>query len=159
MFALRHRPIIRALLWTSLGAGLWLMASLPSGFSIVQISMFIGPGVVLAIATSWASHATFPARWTWRHGLRAAAVGAVGFPPFVALFFAWAGTFGSATLVTLLVFSAWLAVLSGLMMALVHLATAPKEQRRLKKLGKRSSASAGAHSSSLTLKVVGATRR
>ena len=131
MLVAGHRPIIRTILRTLLGAALWLVASVPSGFSVLQIAMFIGPGVVLAIATSWASHAAFPRRWSWRHGLRAAVVGAVGFPPIVAAFFAWSGTFGSETMVTLLVFSAWLAVLSGLMMALVHLAMTRRGDMRV----------------------------
>lgn len=125
----RRRSIRRAIVW-SLAAASWLVASVSSGFSVVQIAMFVGPGVVLAIATGWASHAAFPQRWNWRRGLSAAAVGAVAFPPFVALFFAWAGTFGPATLVTLLVFSAWLAVLCGLIVALAHLAMTPKSERR-----------------------------
>lgn len=115
--------------WTLLAAMLWVAVSIPSGFSVVQIAMFIGPGIVLAIAVSWASHAAFPDDWTWQHGLRAAAVGAGAFPPFVAAFFAWAGTFGSSSMVTLLVFSAWLAVLFGLVLALGRLALAPKEKR------------------------------
>lgn len=129
MAASRNHHTRRVIGWTLFGALSWLAASLPSGFSIVQIAMFIGPGVVLAIAASWASHAASPRDWTWRHGLRAAAIGAGVFPPFVAAFFAWAGTFGPDVMVTLLVFSAWLAVLSGLLIALTRLALAPAEQR------------------------------
>jgi hypothetical protein len=128
MFALRRHPVIHAALWLSLAASLWLVASVPSGFSIAQIAMFIGPGIVLAIAASWASHAAFPQAWTWQHGARAAAIGAGTFPPFVALFFAWAGTFGSNVLVMLLVLSAWLAMLFGLIVALARLARAPRPQ-------------------------------
>lgn len=122
--------VVRALAWTALSVALWLAASLPSGLGVVQIAMFAGPGVVLAVAASWASHAAFPGEWSWSDGLRAAVVGAIAFPPFVALFFAWGGTFGSSVLVTLLVFSAWLAVLCGLIIALLHLAMTPRAERR-----------------------------
>jgi hypothetical protein len=129
MLTVSRRTLRLATLW-SLAAGAWFVASVASGFAVVQIAMFAGPGIVLAIAASWASHAGFPHRWSWRHALNAATLGALSFPPFVALFFAWAGTFGSAALVTLLVFSAWLAVLSGLMIALARLAMIPKAARR-----------------------------
>lgn len=129
MYAVR-RPVLRAVLWTSFAAATWIAASVPSGFSMIQIAMFAGPGLVLAIAASWAAHAAFPHEWNWRNGLRAAVIGAVAFPPFVAVFFAWAGTFGAPVMVTLLVFSAWLAVLGGLMIALVRLATVPSAARR-----------------------------
>lgn len=117
-------------LWAALCVGVWFAASIPSGFHLLQIAMFIGPGIVLALAASWASHAAFPNRWNWYRGRHAALVGAVVFPPFVALFFAWAGTFGSTTLVALLVFSAWLAVLGGLMVTLVRLALTSKTRQR-----------------------------
>jgi hypothetical protein len=129
MFTVSRRSLRHAMLWT-LAAAAWLVASMSSGFALVQIAMFAGPGIVLAIAASWAGHAGVPHQWTWRHALSAATIGALSFPPFVALFFAWAGTFGSTALVTLLVFSAWLAVLSGLMVALARLAMMPKAARR-----------------------------
>jgi hypothetical protein len=130
MLALGRHRVIRVVLWLSLTASLWLAASLPSGFGIAQIAMFIGPGIVLAIAASWASHAAFPRVWTWQHGARAAAIGAALFPPFVVLFFAWSGTFGPEVMMTLLVFSAWLAVLCGLMIALARLAMARRPRGR-----------------------------
>lgn len=129
MFGDRPRRVASWVLWTSLAGAAWLVASRASGFGVVQIAMFVGPGVVLAIAASWASHSAFPRDWSWRHGLRAATIGAGAFPPFVALFFAWAGTFGSTVMVTLLVYSAWLAILCGALMALVRLAVAPKHER------------------------------
>src|SRR5690242_15106176 len=96
----------RAVAQVILAGGVWLLASLPSGFSIVQIAVFAGPGVVLALATDWASRAIVRQEFNWVHGLRAAAFGAVIFPPFVALFFAWSGSFGADLIVALLVFSA-----------------------------------------------------
>jgi hypothetical protein len=133
MLTLSRRSLRRALPWP-LAVAAWLAASVSSGFAVTQIAMFAGPGVVLAVAASWASHAGFPYRWNWRHGRRAATLGALWFPPFVALFFAWAGTFGSEALVTLLVFSAWLSVLSGLAVALARLAMVPKAARRRARL-------------------------
>jgi hypothetical protein len=98
-------------------ASLWLIASLPSGFSVVQLAMFVGPGIVLALAVDWASHAGARREWDWEHGRRAAAFGAAIFPPFVALFFSWSGSFGPELMIALLVFSAWLALFCGLLFA------------------------------------------
>jgi hypothetical protein len=129
MVEMRHRPIVRTIVKASLAAGLWLAASLPSGFGIAQIAMFAGPGVVLAIAMSWGAGAASPGDWTWHHALRAAGFGAAVFPPFVALFFAWAGTFAAVTMVTLLVVSARLAVLGGLAVAIARLVIPSRMER------------------------------
>ncbi len=128
MFALKTHRLVRATVWTVVAVVTWLAASVPSGFSVAQIAMFIAPGMVLSIAMNWTSYAAFPERWRWPHGLRAAAIGAGIFPPFVALFCAWAGTFGSGVMLTLLVFSAWVAVLGGLMIALGRLALTPRSR-------------------------------
>jgi hypothetical protein len=116
---LSHRSVHRArtLALTATAAGIWLLASVPSGFSPVQIAVFAGPGIVLALATDWASHVGTRREFDWRHGLKAAAVGATFFPPFVAVFFAWSGTFGADLIIALLVFTAWLALLCGFMFA------------------------------------------
>jgi hypothetical protein len=126
---MRRRPVVRVIAKTLVAAGLWIAASVPSGFGIAQIAMFAGPGVVLAIATSWASGAAYPDEWSWRHALRAAAFGAAVFPPFVALFLAWAGTYDRPAMVTLLVVSAWLAVLGGLAIAIARLVLQPDKER------------------------------
>ena len=117
MLSRRDRNRARGLGLAAAAAALWLFASLPSGFSLVQIAVFAGPGVVLALATDWASHVIVRRDFNWHHGLQAAAIGATIFPPFVALFFAWSGSFGPELIVTLLVFSAWLALFCGLFFA------------------------------------------
>lgn len=117
MLSRTHRNRARTLALLATAAVLWLLASLPSGFSVAQIAVFAGPGVVLALATDWASHAVARRDFNWHHGLQAAGIGATIFPPFVALFFAWSGSFGPDLLVTLLVFSAWLALFCGLSFA------------------------------------------
>ena len=65
MLTLSRRSLRRALPWP-LAVAAWLAASVSSGFAVTQIAMFAGPGVVLAVAASWASHAGFPYRWNWR---------------------------------------------------------------------------------------------
>jgi hypothetical protein len=117
MLSRKDRNRARAVALLSMAGGLWLLASLPSGFSMAQIAVFAGPGIVLALATDWASHVIVRRDFNWAHGLQAAAIGGTIFPPFVALFFAWSGSFGPNLLVTLLVFSAWLALFCGLAFA------------------------------------------
>ena len=119
----RHLIRLRALSLAGIAAGLWLAASVPSGFSVAQLAMFAGPGIVLALAADWASHAGSQREWDWRHGLHAAGVGAAVFPPFVALFVAWSGSFGPELMVTLLVFSAWLALFCGWLFAVLTRST------------------------------------
>ena len=109
---------------------LWLCASIPTGFPISQISMFAGPGIVLAVAANWASHAANPSRLTWRHGFRAAVLGAVLFPPLIAFYFAWGGSFGTGVFMTLLIFSTWLALMAGLIVATLRMLSAPERARR-----------------------------
>lgn len=105
---------------------IWLGAILPSGFSAVQIAVFAGPGIVLAVTMSWASFAALPHVWNWTHGFRAAIAGATIFPPFVALLFAWGGTWEPGILVEVLVASAWLAIVLGLVGAAARGLTAPR---------------------------------
>jgi hypothetical protein len=121
----RHRHSrFRTPALVAVAALLWLAASVPSGFGIVQIAVFAGPGMVLALAISWTSYANARRDWDWRHGLRAIGLGAAFFPPFVGLFFAWSGSFGSEVLVTLLVYSAWMALLCGFLLAMLNRARA-----------------------------------
>lgn len=99
---------------------LWLISTTQSGFSYVELLVFSGPAIVLAIAASWASCAFRRDAWTWARAARAAAIGAVMLPPVIAagiaFFSAWNG---SAVLVTFLV-AAWLALGAGVLVAAIR---------------------------------------
>lgn len=98
---------------TVLIAAFWIVALVPSGFGIFQLSMFAAPGMVLAVATSWMTHALSPEKWDWDNAFEAAMIGATAFPPFVALFVAWSATLDANTMGTLFVLGSWLALVGG----------------------------------------------
>lgn len=103
----------RYLAFTVLIAGFWIVALVPSGFGIFQLSMFAAPGMVLAVATSWMAHALSPDKWDWDKAFGAAVIGATAFPPFVALFVAWSATLDANMMGMLFVLSSWLALVGG----------------------------------------------
>jgi hypothetical protein len=127
----RVTTIVHTSLFVGCAVAAWLVTSIPSGFSVAQIAFFAGPGIVLALAGSWAGHAAAPHEWTWRDGRRAALVGAAVFPPFVALYFAWAGSVGAGVVVTLLVLSTWFTLFVGFTVALVRSLGRPKARAAL----------------------------
>jgi hypothetical protein len=95
-------------------AALWTVALVPSGFGVLQLLMFAAPGMVLAVATSWAAHAFTPERWEWEDAFVAAVLGATAFPPFVALFVAWSATLDTNMMGFLFVLGSWVALAAGL---------------------------------------------
>lgn len=112
-----HRRLYVVTLLASIA--LWAMATVPSGFSIVQLLIFAGPGIVLAVAASWMSHAFAPDRWSWDDALSAAIVGAVVFPPVVALFVAWTATLETNGTILLFILGSWVALGAGIVWAAV----------------------------------------
>jgi hypothetical protein len=100
---------------------MWVIATVPSGFSALQLALFAGPGMVLTVAMSWTAHAFAPEEFDWGDTLRAGVVGAVAFPPLVGFFVAWTTTFSPNVMVVLLVLSSWFALGAGLLAAIVRL--------------------------------------
>lgn len=85
------------------GAVLWILVTIPTGFPLVDLSVFTAPGIVFAIAMNWAWNAPAPASHDWRGAIDAAMIGAVLFPPFVALILAWSGTLAPGAMEIVLV--------------------------------------------------------
>lgn len=94
---------------------MWIVATVPSGFSVVHLAMFAGPGTVLAIGAAWTAHAFNTEEFTWDRALTAGVVGAVGFPPVVGFFIAWTATFNPDVMIVLLILSSWLALGAGIL--------------------------------------------
>jgi hypothetical protein len=123
------RRVIRYGLIT-LGVGaMWVLATVPSGFSAFQLALFAGPGMVLAIAMSWTAHAFTPEEFDWGDTLSAGAFGAAAFPPVVGLFVAWTSTFNPNVMIVLLILSSWLALGAGLIGGVLRLATRKHRER------------------------------
>lgn len=112
-----RRELAAALRYGAAGLALialWTVATTLSGFTVVQIVVFAGPGLVLAISASWMAHVFSPTDWTWDDALSAGAAGAAVFPPLVAFVVAWGATFDSGMTVALFVFGSWFALATGL---------------------------------------------
>lgn len=106
----------------------WIAAVAPSGIAVRELLAFAAPGALLALAGSWAFHASVPARFDWRRASHAVLAGALGFPPVVATVTALAGTTSYFAVVTLFVALAWIALLVGFLAGLLSSALRPAEQ-------------------------------
>lgn len=118
-FSVRRTRILRDSAIALAIVGLWIVATVPSGFPVTELSMFAGPGIVLAIAASWGAHAFRSTQWNWDDALYAACVGAALFPPIVGFFIAWASTFSRNVMIVLLVVASWVAPLGGVIIGAV----------------------------------------
>lgn len=109
---------------------LWAITTTQSGFSYVELVVFTGPAVVLAVSASWAARAFRRDGWSWVRAARAAVGGALLLPPAIAggiaFFSAWNG---SAVLLTFVV-AAWLALGAGVLVAAVRALWADVSQSR-----------------------------
>ena len=114
------------------GAVLWILVTTPTGFPLVDLSVFAGPGVVFAIAMNWAWDAPAPKPHDWRGAVDAAMIGAILFPPFVAAILAWGGTLAPGAMEIVLVLAAWIALIVGFIGGVVYrrLWREPPEARR-----------------------------
>ena len=99
---------------------LWRLMTAPSGFSIFELTLFAAPGAVLALSAEWASHVLQPARVTRRRMLRAAIIGALALPPFIALGIAFLAAMTGASVVVIFVLGAWAALGGGFIVALLE---------------------------------------
>lgn len=109
--------VSRAIRYGAVGLALvavWAFAAVQSGFGIVQIAVFAGPGLVLAVAASWMAHIFSSADWTWDNALNAGVAGALIFPPVVAFIVAWGATMDSSMTIFIFVFGSWFALAVGL---------------------------------------------
>ena len=97
---------------------LWWLMTAPSGFSILELTLFAAPGAVLALSAEWASNIFDPDRVTRRRMMRAAILGALILPPFIALGIAFLSAMTGAPVVVIFMFGAWAALGGGFAVAL-----------------------------------------
>jgi len=118
-----RRTRLRWVLGSLLGLGtvwLWWLATSPSGFSVLELLIFTGPGMVLAIATSWANHTFGRESWEWRDALVAGLIGAAVLPPILAFNIALLAALNSGAVVVTFVLGAWLALGIGLLVGSIR---------------------------------------
>lgn len=105
------------LLGVAAAIGLWSAATVPSGYSYVELLVFAGPGMVLAIAMSWAAHTFARSQFTWTDGLRAGIIGGAVLPPVIAFMVALSATADHGAILVTFVLGSWLALASGVLVA------------------------------------------
>lgn len=115
--ARRRRHAVRAAIRVAFaGAGIlsiWLLSTEPFGLGMVQLFVFIGPGALLGLGTSWMANATKPRAWTWQRGRVAAIRGALILPPVLAFIVGLDGNDRPQHLLVGFVRTAWLAFIAG----------------------------------------------
>ncbi|HVX38544.1 MAG TPA: hypothetical protein VHB25_03140 [Gemmatimonadaceae bacterium] len=118
---MRRRRVVGRWTLRLLGAaaaiGLWSAATVPSGYSYVELLVFAGPGMVLAIAMSWAAHAFARSHFTWDDGLRAGLIGGAVLPPVLAFTVALTATTDHGAILVTFVLGSWFALASGVLVA------------------------------------------
>ena len=64
---------------------------------MLDLIVFVPPGMSLALMATWSAHSFAPDRFTWRRGLFAALVGGAGVSPLIAALVAFAATWDPAS--------------------------------------------------------------
>ncbi|HSQ28794.1 MAG TPA: hypothetical protein VLN49_03035 [Gemmatimonadaceae bacterium] len=113
----------RAHVWTARSIGLaialvlWTVSTTQSGYSIVELLVFAGPAIVLAIAASWSASGFSRDTWSWTSALRASGLGAVFLPPIIAASIAFFAAWNTNAVLLTFILGAWLALAVGLLVA------------------------------------------
>ena len=81
---------------------------------MLDLIVFVPPGMSLALMATWSAHSFAPDRFTWRRGLFAALVGGAGVSPLIAALVAFAATWDPASFQFVFNVGAWVALASGL---------------------------------------------
>lgn len=105
------------LLGVAAAIALWAAVTTPSGYSVTELLVFAGPGMVLAIAMSWAAHAFSQSFFTWDDGLRAGIIGGAVLPPVLAFAVALTATADHGAILVTFVLGSWFALASGILVA------------------------------------------
>jgi hypothetical protein len=113
----------RAHVWTVRTIGLavalvlWTVSTTQSGYSLVELLVFAGPAIVLAIAASWAASALSRDTWSWTAARRASGLGALFLPPIIAASIAFFAAWNANAVLLTFILGAWLALGAGVFVA------------------------------------------
>lgn len=116
---MRVRRIIAGLAFTSIAIVTWVVAGLQLAGGLLGIVPFTAPGAMIGLAGGWLSHLFRPQAYDWRRGRRAALIGAILLPPWIAALVTVAGmTTGGGAMVV--VGGAWVVACVGVAAALLR---------------------------------------
>jgi hypothetical protein len=116
----RSRVTVRGLTMSAVLASVWLLSTEPWGLGAYQLLMFTAPGALLGLGAGWMAHASVQSAWTWKSARRAAVFGAIALPPFLAFIIALDGSARPQRLLVGFVYAAWVALISGAVVALAR---------------------------------------
>ena len=96
---------------------LWWVSTAKSGFNFVELLVFAGPAMVLAVAGNWAAAAFRRDTWNWTGAFRAALLGAILLPPVIAAGIAFFSAWNDNAVLLTFILGAWLALGAGVLVA------------------------------------------
>jgi len=104
----------------TLAVALWSVTTSRSGYTLLELLVFVGPATVLAIGASWAAAAFRRDAWAWRRAARAAALGAILLPPALAAAIAFFSAWNDGAVLLTFILGAWFFLGAGLLVAAVR---------------------------------------
>jgi hypothetical protein len=125
----RAKWIIRTI-GAALTVALWWFTELHSGYSVSELVMFAGPGLVLTMAASWSSHIFHRDEWTWAVGMRTALIGVLVTPPLIGFGLAFLSAMNHDAVLVIVILGAWLALGGGVFVGCVRALRDDVRQRR-----------------------------
>ncbi|HEV8216549.1 MAG TPA: hypothetical protein VGP95_11960 [Gemmatimonadaceae bacterium] len=116
---LRSKWTLRAIV-ALLTVALWRFTELESGYTVGELLMFAGPGIVLTMAASWTSRMFHRDEWTWAAGMRTVLVGALISPPLIGFGIAFLTAMNREAALLIFILGAWLALAGGVFVACIR---------------------------------------
>jgi len=101
-------------------AFLWFIVTVPWGMPLTQLVVFLAPGALIGLGTSWAAFAFDHHGWNWKLARRHALLGALLLPPVLAFLVALDGNTRPPRLLAGFVRTAWLAFAMGVVIGVVR---------------------------------------
>lgn len=126
----RARIWIGRLAVLAVACALWSISTTQSGYTYLELLVFAGPAMVLAVAATWAAAIFRRDAWAWTSALRAALLGAVVLPPAIAAGIAFFAAWNDNAVLLTFILGAWLALAGGLLVASVRALWSDVRRRR-----------------------------
>jgi len=99
---------------------LWVITRTKSGYTIGELLMFAGPGIVLSMAASWSSRMFDRDQWTWTAGMRALLIGGLIAPPLIGFGLVFLSAMNHEAALLIFILGAWLSLAGGLFVACIR---------------------------------------
>jgi len=112
----RRQWIVRSIA-AAFAIALWRVTLAKSGYSLGELVMFAGPGIVLTMGASWSARMFHPDEWTRAAGMRTILIGALVSPPLIGLSIAFLSAMNHEAVLLIFILGAWLALAGGVFVA------------------------------------------